>query len=165
MEDGKKRQYIENRINHIFWEVIRYGIFMYLVSLLAYIQHDENVFRFNDFVLSQGFRQDDIDVSEPPDVYDYVADLIDSGFYAPDVERFFAEETAYFLVPPRLRQYRTRPMSYCITPTPTVRCIAKFTADTEEMVTYSRGWRPYNAYNRYLAWEYSNKSIYPSHQS
>ena len=74
LEDGKRRKYVEKRINHIIWEVVRYGIFMYLVSLLAFIQRDDNVFRLNNYVIGHGLAEDDIDVSQPPDVYDYLAD-------------------------------------------------------------------------------------------
>ena len=165
LEDGKRRKYVEKRINHIIWEVVRYGIFMYLVSLLAFIQRDDNVFRLNNYVIGHGLAEDDIDVSQPPDVYDYLADLIDDGLYDPVVTRFFDEESAYFLIPPRLRQYRRQPLSFCVSPTQYVRCIDKFSSHLEDRLSYSRGWRGYNTHDRFADWEYRYEENYPSHNS
>ena len=46
---AKRRREIERRMYAVLSEIIRYLIFMYLVTLLAYSQRDNNLYQLNKF--------------------------------------------------------------------------------------------------------------------
>ena len=132
--ESKRNRELDRKIFRILSELVRYIIFIYLILLMAYARRSKFVYYNNRFVKTHGMTSANAadSVTTPPDVYDYLEDVIENGLYAVDVTNdnikgFFNEERAFFLQEPRLRQFRMKPKS-CKAPKvarDTVRCVQK----------------------------------------
>ena len=164
LSDSKRQKEIESKMFTILSELIRYAVFMYLVLLMAYARWDHNIFYNNDFVKRHGLTTEDAAdaVSTPPDVIDYVEELIDDGLYADNIDGFFNEERAYFLQVPRLRQFRVIPMT-CKAPKvarDTVRCVQKLRRSNLDTINHGVGWTAYNTSQLMREWAYERSHGY-----
>ena len=149
-------------------ELIRYAIFIYLVLLMAYARRDNQIFYNNDFVKRHGLTSDNASdaVSTPPDVIDYVEELIDDGLYADDVDGFFNEQRAYFVQEPRLRQFRVMPMM-CQTPKVlrgAVRCVEKLGRGNLDTRNHGVEWGTTNASKLMGEWAFERSQDYPAYK-
>ena len=105
-------------------------------------------------------------VSTPPDVIDYVEELIDDGLYADDVDGFFNEQRAYFVQEPRLRQFRVMPMM-CQTPKilrGAVRCVEKLGRENLDTRNHGVEWGTTNASKLMGEWAFERSQDYPAYK-
>ena len=153
----------------ILSELVRYIVFIYLILLMAYARRDKHVYYNTRSVKAVGLTSADAAaaVSRPPDVYDYMLDVIASGLYASDMQNdvitgFFNEQRAYFLQEPRLRQFRMKPKS-CEAPKvarDTVRCVQKLghgnsRSGSLETGSFGEAWSEHVMSLNMTEWSYS----------
>ena len=143
IEDRRNIRKIELKMWAIVKEIARFIMFAFLVLLLAYIQRNPNQYFTNRFMKVIGFDEEYINsiVLKPPDVFDYVTDVIEKGVIDANATNFFLNKRGVFITKPRLRQWRIKPNQTCLSITQRVRCKPRLeTRAYLDTRRYREGW-------------------------